>query len=93
MGLAEASVHERKGYGRQARTVLHTEYKPLVTPHQFRHWFATDLYKAGVPMDVAVRMLGHADSEMIRRVYLNVDAELLDQGGALLAEYMSGKVS
>ena len=44
-------------------------------------------------MDVAVRMLGHADSEMIRRVYLNVDAELLDQGGALLAAYMSSKVS
>lgn len=93
MGLAESSVHERKGYGRNVRTVRHTEYKALVTPHQFRHWFATDLYKAGVPMDVAVRMLGHADSEMIRRVYLNVDAELLDQGGALLAEYMSGKVS
>lgn len=93
MGLAESSVHERKGYGRNARTVRHTEYKALVTPHQFRHWFATDLYKAGVPMDVAVRMLGHADSEMIRRVYLNVDAELLDQGGALLAEYMAGKVS
>ena len=90
-GLAEPVVKERKGYGRGDRTVRHTEYKPLVTPHQFRHWYATELYRAGVPMDVAIRMLGHADSEMIRRVYLDVNGAMMARAGELLAAYMSGE--
>lgn len=88
-GLAEPVIRQRKGYGREGRTVQHTEYRPLVTPHQFRHWYATELYAAGVPMDVAIRMLGHADSEMIRRVYLDVNGAMMAQAGELLAAHMS----
>ena len=90
-GLAAAATRQRKSPRGTGSTVNHTEYKALVTPHQFRHWFATDLYKAGVPMDVAVRMMGHADSAVIRRVYLDVDGELLDRGGALLSRFMEGE--
>ena len=92
-GLAEAVVRERKGYGRTPRTVKHTEYKALVTPHQFRHWFVTELYQAKVPMEVAVRMLGHADSEMVRRVYLDVNSSMLAEAGDLLAAHMNGENS
>ena len=90
-GLAEAVVRQRKGYGsgRAPRTVQHTEYKPLVTPHQFRHWYVTELYQAQIPMEVAVRMLGHADSEMVRRVYLDVNGTMLAQAGQMLSAHMA----
>lgn len=90
-GLVETVTRERKGYGRAARTVQHTEYKATVTPHQFRHWYATELYAAGIPMDVAIRMLGHADSEMIRRVYLDVNSAMLAEAGKLLAKHLSAE--
>ena len=90
-GLAEAVVRQRKGYGssRAPRTVQHTEYKTLVTPHQFRHWYVTELYQAQIPMEVAVRMLGHADSEMVRRVYLDVNGTMLAQAGQMLSAHMA----
>lgn len=90
-GLAEAVVRQRKGYGssRAPRTVQHTEYKPLVTPHQFRHWYVTELYQAQIPMEVAVRMLGHADSEMVRRVYLDANGTMLAQAGQMLSAHMA----
>lgn len=88
-GLAEAVVRQRKGYGRAPRTVQHTEYNPLVTPHQFRHWYVTELYQAQIPMEVAVRMLGHADSEMVRRVYLDVNGTMLAQAGQMLSAHMA----
>lgn len=88
-GLAEASVYERTAYRNgQARRVNHTEYKAAVTPHQFRHWYATELYNAGIPMEVAIRMMGHADSEMIRRVYLDINRRMITQAGERLATYM-----
>lgn len=92
-GLAEAVVRQRKGYGsdRAPRTVQHTEYKPLVTPHQFRHWYVTELYQAQIPMEVAVRMLGHADSEMVRRVYLDVNGTMLAQAGQMLSAHMAAE--
>lgn len=90
-GLAEAVVRQRKGYGRVPRTVQHTEYKPLITPHQFRHWYVTELYQAQIPMEVAVRMLGHADSEMVRRVYLDVNGTMLAQAGQMLSAHMAAE--
>lgn len=87
-GLVESIVRERHGYGRSPRKVKHTEYKATVTPHQFRHWFVTELYQAKVPMEVAVRMLGHADSEMVRRVYLDVNSSMLDEAGKMLSAHM-----
>ena len=87
-GLVESVVRERHGYGRSPRKVKHTEYKATVTPHQFRHWFVTELYQAKVPMEVAVRMLGHADSEMVRRVYLDVNSSMLDEAGRMLSAHM-----
>lgn len=60
-----------------------------ITPHQLRHGFATEMYRAGVPMEVAVRLMGHADSQMIKRVYLDVNASMLDDAAALLMSRMT----
>ena len=92
--LAESEVKtERKRRRGREDLVNRTVWKPLVSAHQLRHNYATLLYKAGVPMEVAVRMMGHADSEMIRRVYLSVDEELLQQASNRLAQYLENSTA
>lgn len=76
---------------RESRGSVRTIHHPIVTPHQLRHCFATELKKAGVDMDVAVRMMGHADSTMIRRVYMDIDGELLATAGEQLSAHMASK--
>ncbi len=36
---------------------------PMAKPHQFRHTFASDLARAGVPITTIQRLLGHADPQ------------------------------
>lgn len=67
---------------------IHGHNYALVTPHQLRHLYATELYRAGIPMEIAVRMMGHADSEMIKRVYLDVNASMLQEAASKLMAQM-----
>lgn len=87
-GLYTVTEKREKKNGNE---VKRTVYHPTVTPHQLRHCFATEMKKAGIDMDVAVRMMGHADSTMIRRVYMDIDGELLATAGEQLSAHMAGK--
>lgn len=87
-GLITTTEKKEKKNGKEVRR---TVYHPMVTPHQLRHCFATEMKKAGIDMDVAVRMMGHADSTMIRRVYMDIDGELLSAAGDQLAKHMADK--
>jgi integrase/recombinase XerD len=49
-----------------------------ITPHQFRHWRASQLVNAGVPLDVVQDYLGHRSVETTRRFYASTDAERVD---------------
>ena len=40
-----------------------------ITPYQLRHSFATIAWAAGIPKDVARRILRHTDSRMLDAVY------------------------
>lgn len=94
IGLAESYTKQTKIPAtslRPARTVDRLEYRALVTAHQFRHLYATNLFYAGVPDAVAQRLLGHADIMTTRRVYQHLreaeDARYTD----LLDAYVSGR--
>lgn len=73
-----------------AHTAERLEYKPLVTAHQFRHLFATNLFYAGVPDMVAQRLLGHADIMTTRRVYQHIREAEDAKYTAQLDAYVSG---
>jgi integrase len=49
-----------------------------ITPHQFRHWRASQLVNAGVPLDVVQDYLGHRSVETTRRFYARTDASRVD---------------
>lgn len=46
-----------------------------ITPHYFRHNFATILYYAGVDVKDAARILGHANTNITLAIYTHLDQE------------------
>lgn len=68
----------------------YTEVKiwhPDVTAHQFRHEYTTMLYEAGIPEEVAVRLVGHADASTIHKVYLHIRERMLQDASNKLNAY------
>ena len=47
---------------------------PAFGPNQLRHTHATKLVRAGVPYELAAKMLGHRSTAMLQRVYGHLDA-------------------
>ncbi|MEW6744210.1 MAG: tyrosine-type recombinase/integrase [Planctomycetota bacterium] len=47
---------------------------PHANPHRFRHTFATDMIRAGLPLTILMRLMGHSNIEMTLR-YVNLSAE------------------
>ncbi len=46
-----------------------------LTPHMFRHTYATILYNAGVDVKSAQRFLGHADINVTLKIYTHLSAQ------------------
>lgn len=96
LGLCETYTRETEipaTATRPARRVKRTVYKPVVTAHQFRHLFATNLFYAGVPDMVAQHLLGHADITTTRRVYQHIRESENQRFTAQLDAYVTGKNS
>ena len=55
-----------------------------LTPYCLRHTFCTDLQRAGVPINVAKELMGHADIQTTANIYTHRDSETLHSGIALL---------
>ena len=45
------------------------------TPHTFRHTYATNLYHAGVDLKTAQYLMGHANVEVLLKIYTHLDDE------------------
>ena len=59
-----------------------------ITPHIFRHTFATNLYYAGVDIKMAQYLLGHASIEMTMEIYTHLDKETNKDAIGKLNEYI-----
>lgn len=55
-----------------------------LTPYCLRHTFCTDLQRAGVPINVAKELMGHADIQTTANIYTHRDSGTLHSGIALL---------
>lgn len=57
---------------------------PDLTPYCLRHTFCTDLQRAGVPINVAKELMGHADIQTTANIYTHRDQDTLHGNMALL---------
>lgn len=71
--------------------VLPPVMMPSVTAHQFRHSFASDLYRAGVGEMEAMRILGHADISTTHKIYTHLREQQLRSAAAKLDQYYSAE--
>jgi integrase len=62
-----------------------------ITPHMFRHTYATILYNAGVDVKSAQRFLGHADINVTLKIYTHLSEQKKAEAVAALNNHLSGK--
>ena len=64
-----------------------------LTPHMFRHTYATILYNAGVDVKSAQRFLGHADINVTLKIYTHLSAQKEQEAVAALNRHLSSNGS
>lgn len=91
LGLSRKQEKHTKVKGRPGEVRTYYKWAAIVTAHQFRHLYASNLFYAGVPDKVAQKLMGHADITTTRRVYQQLrDNEDL-QYTEMLNQYLAKK--
>ena len=97
--LAEQIPKNKKGplFSNTLRT-FKTEWKHYcdrlgfeVTPHQFRHAYATMLYDAGIDVKMAQKLLGHSSIKMTQDIYTHIRESRLDDAAKKLSALIGKK--
>lgn len=63
------------------------------TLYNLRHTYCTDLEKAGVPINIASRLMGHSSISITSKVYTHASAEALEIARALIDGQQRGQQS
>lgn len=64
--------------------ILQHAIAPDLTPYCLRHTFCTDLQRAGVPINVAKELMGHANISVTANIYTHRDQKVLHNNMAKL---------
>ena len=75
LGLAVKQEKHSKIKGKPGKIRTYYKWKAIVTAHQFRHLYASNLFYAGVPDKVTQKLMGHADIATTRRIYQQLREE------------------
>lgn len=65
--------------------------KPTLTPHYFRHNFATLLFEAGVEPLIAMKILGHTDYQTTANIYTHLNSEMMKKSSVDMEEVFRRK--
>lgn len=64
-----------------------SEALPPLEPYDLRHTYCTDLERAGVPINVASKLMGHADVSITSKIYTHTGTDVIDKAGEKLAAF------
>lgn len=64
--------------------IIESKVAEDLTPYCLRHTFCTDLQRAGVPINIAKELMGHADIQTTANIYTHKDNETLHRSMELL---------
>ena len=62
-----------------------------ITPHYFRHNYATLLFEAGVEPLIAMKMLGHTAYQTTANIYTHLKSEMLKNPAWIWRTYSAGR--
>ena len=68
-----------------------TDWSADVCAHQFRHEYVCMLCETGVPEEIAIQLVGHANAKMIHEVYLHLKPSMIKAAGKLLNEKITAE--
>lgn len=88
LGLSIQQEKHSKIKGQPGKVRTYYKWKAIVTAHQFRHLYASNLFYAGVPDKVAQKLMGHADIMTTRRIYQQLREEEDIKYTEMLNEYI-----
>ena len=78
-GYLFTTSHGTLYYKRNVVRALTRLYRRIGVPyhkfHAYRHSFGTNLSRAGVPIEVTSKLMGHASIDITAKYYINVEAE------------------
>lgn len=63
------------------------ESLPPLEPYDLRHTYCSDLERAGVPINVASQLMGHADIKITARIYTHTSKDVFEDAAAKLAAF------
>ncbi len=69
----------------QGKLPIMREALPPLEPYDLRHTFCTDLERAGVPINVASQLMGHADIKITASIYTHTDDAIFTEAGEKLS--------
>lgn len=62
----------------RSEVVKYSTWRVPVCGHQFRHEYVCMLAMAGVPEEIAIQLVGHANAKMIHEVYMALKPQMLE---------------
>ena len=87
--LAEETQTE--SIGKNGHKYVTKTYKPLVTPHQFRHAYASMLDDAGIDETAAKTILGHSSIVVTKDIYTHLREAKRQRSASALNDYINSK--
>ena len=87
IGEADELIFEHKGAN--GRKYVRTEWKPRMTPHQFRHAYASMLDDAGLDETAAKALLGHKQISTTKDIYTHIRQGKRERAGKALNEFLT----
>lgn len=87
--IGEVDVVEKTTLGKNGREYISKDYKPRLTPHQFRHAYASMLDDAGIDETVAMALLGHSSIAVTKDIYTHLRQPKKARSAAALNDYIA----
>ena len=94
LSLMEAShcVEEREmTKATKRKNDIIKQLKPTLTPHYFRHNYATLLFEVGVEPLIAMKILGHTDYQTTAKIYTHLKSEMMKKSSVDMEEVFRRK--
>lgn len=90
---ADGNDMTRSAFARMWNTYVVAVVPFQIHPHMLRHTYATTLYRAGVDLRTAQKLMGHSSIQMTADIYTHLEHEDSLCVAGKLNEYLSGEIS